>query len=51
MIDNFALLVSHGLLLVMCIRVFQRPDLDSEGDEKDNKKGVRRLRRSTMRGA
>jgi hypothetical protein len=51
MIDNFALLVSHGLLLVMCIRVFKRPDLDTEGEDTDTKKGVRRLRKGTMRRA
>lgn len=30
MIDNFALLVSHGLVLVVFWRLLRRADLDSE---------------------
>lgn len=30
MIDNFSLLVSHGLILVAVWRLLFRPDLDSE---------------------
>lgn len=32
MIDNFALGVSHGLLLLACWLLIRRPDLDREGD-------------------
>lgn len=39
MIDNFSLLVSHGLLLLMAWRLLFRPDLDREagpgGDSRD----------------
>ena len=30
MIDNFALLVSHGLILLAAWRLVQRPDLDDD---------------------
>jgi hypothetical protein len=30
MIDNFALLVSHGLMLLAAWRLLSRPDLDDE---------------------
>jgi hypothetical protein len=30
MIDNFALALSHGLLLLAAWRLFRRPDLDRE---------------------
>ena len=30
MIDNFSLLLSHGLILVACWRLLSRPDLDDE---------------------
>jgi hypothetical protein len=30
MIDNFSLLLSHGLLMLMFWRLIQRPDLDDE---------------------
>lgn len=30
MIDNFSLLVSHGLLALLCWRLLSRPDLDGE---------------------
>lgn len=33
MIDNFSLLVSHGLILLACWRLLSRPDLDDEGAE------------------
>lgn len=32
MIDNFSLLLSHGLLLVALWRLSRRPDLDREED-------------------
>ncbi|MEY2927724.1 MAG: hypothetical protein RL367_2201 [Pseudomonadota bacterium] len=51
MIDNFALLVSHGLLLILFVRIFQRPDLDREDGDIDQKHGVKRLRKSGMRRA
>lgn len=31
MIDNFSLLISHGLLALLCWRLLSRPDLDKEG--------------------
>lgn len=34
MIDNFSLLVSHGLILIACLRLLRRPDLDREGEER-----------------
>ena len=34
MIDNFALLVSHGLMLLAIWALLKRPDLDSEPDPK-----------------
>lgn len=30
MIDNFALLVSHGLIMLAAWRLIQRPDLDDD---------------------
>lgn len=30
MIDNFALLISHGLILLAAWRLVQRPDLDDD---------------------
>lgn len=33
MIDNFALGLSHGLLLLTAWLLMRRPDLDSEGDD------------------
>ena len=32
MIDNFALGLTHGLLLLAAWRLLRRPDLDREGD-------------------
>ena len=36
MIDNFALGVSHGLLLLAAWLLLRRPDLDREGGAKDD---------------
>jgi hypothetical protein len=33
MIDNLALGISHGLLLLTAILLLRRPDLDREGDD------------------
>ncbi len=30
MIDSFSILLAHGLLLLACWRLLNRPDLDSE---------------------
>lgn len=38
-IDNFALFVSHGLLLLACWRLLFRDDLDVEEPEADPVKG------------
>lgn len=35
MIDNFSLLVSHGLILFAAWRLLFRPDLDREEDAPD----------------
>jgi hypothetical protein len=35
MIDNFSLLVSHGLILLAAWRLLSRPDLDKEEDGRD----------------
>lgn len=35
MIDNFSLLVSHGLILLAAWRLLFRPDLDREEDGRD----------------
>jgi hypothetical protein len=46
MIDTFSLAISHGLMFLVAWRILNRPDLDQEGedsDEKDKKKwGFRR---------
>lgn len=33
MIDNLSLLLSHGLILVACLRLLSRRDLDNETPE------------------
>lgn len=38
MIDNFALAVSHGLLLLAGWLLIRRPDLDREGDPPSKKR-------------
>ncbi len=42
MIDNFALLVSHGLLLIVFWRLLSRDDLDAETPP-DQESGPRRF--------
>lgn len=45
MIDNIALLVSHGLLLLACWRLLSRDDLDDESasaTEEEETNGVKR---------
>ena len=37
MIDNFALAVSHGLILLAVWRLFSRPDLDRDDVPQDTK--------------
>ena len=37
MIDNFALAISHGLILHAVWRLFARPDLDDDGAAEDTK--------------
>lgn len=32
MIDNFSILLTHGLMLLAAWRLLRRPDLDREGD-------------------
>ncbi len=37
MIDNFALAISHGLLILTAWRLLRRPDLDKEPGPPDRK--------------
>jgi len=39
MIDNFALAVSHGLMLLAAILLMRRPDLDDENAPRDAEPG------------
>ena len=39
MIDNFALGLTHGLMLLAAWRLLRRPDLDREGAEKPSRWG------------
>ncbi|WP_242095266.1 MULTISPECIES: hypothetical protein [unclassified Sphingomonas] len=41
MIDNLALGLSHGLLMLVAILLLRRPDLDQEGERPS---GIRRRR-------
>lgn len=40
MIDNFSLLLSHGLILIVLWRLLSRPDLDREPRAPDESKGA-----------
>ncbi len=42
MIDNFALGVSHGLLLLAAWLLLRRPDLDHEGNDGETRRWPRR---------
>jgi hypothetical protein len=39
MIDNFAIAVTHGLMLLAAWRLLSRPDLDDDAAPRDGKKG------------
>ena len=39
MIDNFALAVSHGLMLLAAWRLLSRPDLDDDSAPRSAKRG------------
>ena len=39
MIDNFAILLTHGLMLLAGWRLLRRPDLDHEGPPIDRRMG------------
>jgi hypothetical protein len=39
MIDNFAIAVTHGLMLLAAWRLLSRPDLDDDTAARDGKKG------------
>ena len=41
MIDNFALALSHGLLLLAAWRLLSRPDLDDDGADAGSSAGKR----------
>jgi hypothetical protein len=38
MIDNFSLAISHGLMLIVVLRLLFRPDLDKETPPKPEEK-------------
>lgn len=42
MIDNFALALSHGLLLLAAWRLLSRPDLDDDGAPEPNSESASR---------
>ena len=42
MIDNFALAVSHGLMLVAAFLLLHRPDLDKEPSPRDAEQPARK---------
>ncbi|MFT3967345.1 MAG: hypothetical protein QM690_15825 [Sphingobium sp.] len=44
MIDNFSLLLTHGLILIACWRLLSRPDLDTDNpvEPKGLPSGLRR---------
>ncbi len=39
MIDNFAIAVTHGLMLLAAWRLLSRPDLDDDSAPRDRMKG------------
>jgi hypothetical protein len=39
MIDNFALALSHGLLMLAAWRLLSRPDLEDDGAPRDARSG------------
>jgi hypothetical protein len=39
MIDNFAIAVTHGLMLLAAWRLLSRPDLDDDAAPRDGRKG------------
>ena len=39
MIDNFAIAVTHGLMLLAAWRLLSRPDLDDDAAPRDGKRG------------
>ena len=44
MIDNFALGIAHGLMLLAAVLLLRRPDLDSEPSPHDREPKARRRR-------
>ena len=37
MIDTFSLALSHGLMFIVAWRILYRPDLDQEGEDRDDR--------------
>ena len=37
MIDTFSLALSHGLMFLVAWRILYRPDLDQEGEDRDDR--------------
>ena len=46
MIDNFAIAVTHGLMLLIAWRLLSRPDLDDDAARPGDNNGWRGLARS-----
>jgi hypothetical protein len=51
MIDNFALALSHGLLILAAWRLLSRPDLDDDGARPADAGGWRSLLKTPFRKA
>jgi hypothetical protein len=51
MIDNFALALSHGLLILAAWRLLSRPDLDDDGAQAADAGGRRPLLKTPFRKA
>ena len=49
MIDNFALALSHGLLILAAWRLLSRPDLDDDAAQPTDRSGWRRLLKTPFR--
>jgi hypothetical protein len=49
MIDNFALGLTHGLMMIAAILLLRRPDLDSEPKSDDDRTGTDTLDRDGRR--
>jgi hypothetical protein len=46
MIDNFSILLTHGLMLLCAWRIFNRPDLDREDGATPPRRGFKKRKRN-----